>query len=186
MSALEEYRKWCSKHYRESVGFDLVDAAIDELEAANKAQVEKTIEARQETHLAIIRKREAEAEVAKYKWQLRTTIDDDGEDDDQRRQQWVRRELADLDRRWEARGCSTGAATCGPILTMRDLTLDQVREAGRFAWHDIDMMRGWCLFVSGVGFIVWNWEAYNYEAMDDSPNDDEWRHIPGCDCEFCK
>lgn len=33
MSAMDEYREWCTKHYRESVGFDLADAAIAELEA---------------------------------------------------------------------------------------------------------------------------------------------------------
>jgi len=69
---------------------------------------------------------------------------------------------------------------------VNDLTLDQVRNAGRFAWHDTDMMRGWCFFVSGAGFIVWNWETYNYEALDAPPDDDEWHHIPGCGCEHCQ
>lgn len=33
MNAPEEYRKWCVNHVRESVGFNLADAAIAELEA---------------------------------------------------------------------------------------------------------------------------------------------------------
>lgn len=38
MSAVDEYRVWCQKHFRESPGFDLADAAITALEAelANK------------------------------------------------------------------------------------------------------------------------------------------------------
>ncbi len=67
----------------------------------------------------------------------------------------------------------------------RTLTLEQVKKAGRFAWHD-----GGYLWVPGSGFAVvvaelpmsvtavdWTWKQV--------PFADGWHHLPGCTCEFC-
>ena len=83
---------------------------------------------------------------------------------------------------------------------MPDLTLDQVREAERFAWHPSGQ-----IFVSGadgirdlmlsavvdveesggtfVGFRV------TIESLQPAPLPRSvcgWHHVPDCDCEFCR
>ena len=65
MSAVGEYRAFRRRDYHDYEAFMRsclvkAEAAIAELEAENKAQVEKTIASRQETHLEIIKRRQAE------------------------------------------------------------------------------------------------------------------------------
>jgi len=60
------------------------------------------------------------------------------------------------------------------------LTLDQVRRAGRFAFHQ----DGHFVVVPPFGACLRYWqpgETYLYE--DDLS--DGWHHLPDCDCEFC-
>jgi hypothetical protein len=85
---------------------------------------------------------------------------------------------------------------------MKTLTLDQVKQAGRFAWREDDL-----LIYTGSRFIelsvainggqtppdeghvtIWlvhccEWRAYPSPAIDDRGH---WYHEDGCDCEFCQ
>ncbi len=72
------------------------------------------------------------------------------------------------------------------------LTLEQVKQAGRFAWHERSEA-----FVPGHGVIWfdWHWEGYGSNEVavmhveDDwlptATHDDGWHHLSSCDCEFC-
>jgi hypothetical protein len=76
---------------------------------------------------------------------------------------------------------------------MPDLTLDQVREAGRFAKHDdgyeyhpdnVDGFWGpWVEFINDgdAGDPVWDECSASEEDMPLTG----WHHPTGCDCEFC-
>ena len=73
---------------------------------------------------------------------------------------------------------------------MPDLTLEQVREAGRFAWceewesyHDLPLfIPEYGLFLAGTDWTG-NWERGHAEP--DSFPATEWHHLPGCTCEYC-
>ena len=68
---------------------------------------------------------------------------------------------------------------------MPDLTLDQVREAGRFAFREYG------IFVPGSGFYCAG-GSYDGDLTpenvypDDRPWADGWHHLPGCDCPYCE
>ena len=69
---------------------------------------------------------------------------------------------------------------------MPDLTLDQVREAVRFAWHmdpGDDFDGG--MFADGV-FVWANADTGNPPHSYDPPEYWTWHHLAGCDCEFCR
>jgi len=80
---------------------------------------------------------------------------------------------------------------------MSDLTLEQVKKAGRFAW-ETSYTNGLSVFVPGIGFA---WIQHDADDADpetgivntgadmlhppiDEP--DGWHHLPSCDCEFCR
>ncbi|MFA6358857.1 MAG: hypothetical protein WCY09_09405 [Candidatus Omnitrophota bacterium] len=80
---------------------------------------------------------------------------------------------------------------------MPDLTLEQVRKAGRFAWLDEPQADGgmWFagfLFVGGQVFMA-NTNGGRFDSHDAPPSVDHdgyehnyvWHHLPGCDCEYC-
>jgi len=75
---------------------------------------------------------------------------------------------------------------------MPDLTLEQVRDAGRFAWHPREY-----LFVPGIGVLSISDEyscdeQQGWESIEVNPTAflrswaTGWHHIPGCHCEYCK
>lgn len=74
---------------------------------------------------------------------------------------------------------------------MRDLSLAQVREAGRFAWRDGFLLPPLLLlFVPGDGLV--SAEAVGTDfvvasiiATHHTPAEG-WHHIPGCDCPYCQ
>jgi hypothetical protein len=92
---------------------------------------------------------------------------------------------------------------------VRTLTLEQVREAGLFAWRPEPNVLGADVFVPDVGVILFgkatagidrgryytsgtdlHAQASPHEvdpraARTDNPFMDGWHHLPGCDCEFC-
>ena len=72
------------------------------------------------------------------------------------------------------------------------LTLEQVREAGRFAYHveddGVGLFDG---YIWADGRLCWCSEEYGeFEVITrpdrevDDPRDG-WRHLPGCECRFC-
>lgn len=71
------------------------------------------------------------------------------------------------------------------------LTFEQVKEAGRFAYQLTggDEVPIWNPYASELAEIV-PWEGYgsygahSYFGTDDAA--DNWHHLPGCDCRFCK
>jgi hypothetical protein len=73
--------------------------------------------------------------------------------------------------------------------TVRDLTLAQVKQAGRFAvefdWQGYSSG----VFVPGVGIVMIDGpETSPIIVTDEFPWRNSrlrWRHIFGCDCEFC-
>lgn len=93
---------------------------------------------------------------------------------------------------------------------MKTLTLEQVREAGRFAWHDLGFLwlPGYPSDADDTSFSMWLpdisttvqpdrdggaglWEVdTGFSDMIPIPNDDvddyAWHHLPDCDCEFCR
>ena len=83
---------------------------------------------------------------------------------------------------------------------MSDLTLEQVKKAGRFAWHE---SAGQALIFTNGQFLRFH-EVYGRtkrpcdDLLEFWPNDKValrpedsgqtrygWHHLPGCDCEFC-
>ena len=66
------------------------------------------------------------------------------------------------------------------------LTLEQVKQAARFAWHESGSM-----WVAGMGFALgtedrpWFVKRVDW-TWDSCPFDDGWHHLLGCDCEFCR
>jgi hypothetical protein len=62
---------------------------------------------------------------------------------------------------------------------MNGLTLEQVRRAGRFAWHGDHGL--WTL--DGVT-VRRRGIPYGGE-IPEGPPVDGWCHVPSCDCEFC-
>ena len=70
---------------------------------------------------------------------------------------------------------------------MPDLTLDQVREAGRFAWHgstiDPDGHFDGDLWADGVYVRTVYREVYR--GIGEPTFKTGWHHLPGCDCELC-
>ena len=73
---------------------------------------------------------------------------------------------------------------------MKSLTLEQVKQAGRFAWSD----RARLLFVSPTGLIAGN-GSFDYDDAEfhratywtsrEPLIATGWQHLPGCDCQFC-
>jgi hypothetical protein len=70
------------------------------------------------------------------------------------------------------------------------LTLEQVKQAGQFAWHDI----GYVCFRSSDDGDVWlpivDLDGFVWDYLCVDPEDLEllqngWHHSPGCDCESC-
>lgn len=71
---------------------------------------------------------------------------------------------------------------------MRDLTLDQVREADRLAIGAVDDCNGYVYVPGGqmVWFRLWNLDNELESAADNGAGaEDRWFHVKGCDCEFC-
>ena len=80
---------------------------------------------------------------------------------------------------------------------MKALTLEEVKQAGRFAWHH----EGW-LFADGevITLLLASQDsplpsltiAYAAVAAEgkgphgSSPKSGGWHHLGDCDCEFCK
>jgi hypothetical protein len=75
---------------------------------------------------------------------------------------------------------------------MTDLTIEQVRGAGRFAWH----AHG---FVFAYGRVIFMWAKKNhvnnvprFKAAEGAENQDSglftkgWHHEDGCDCPYCR
>ena len=74
---------------------------------------------------------------------------------------------------------------------IKTLTLDQVKAAGRFAW----LPNSSWLWIPSVGVVMMDFcEAWlnkvawfgGAEVIDNPHPHTGWRHLPGCDCEFCK
>jgi hypothetical protein len=69
-------------------------------------------------------------------------------------------------------------------------TLEQVKQAGLFAWTSQDV------FVPGCGFLdIELRESYGYgetlcflDRFEPTPypSPDGWHHLPDCDCELCR
>lgn len=87
---------------------------------------------------------------------------------------------------------------------MRPLTLEQVKQAGRFAWQDVGAATPFynpytgelCEF-SSDGIVPYgevsglHAEPYTVRAAPQwgtfpASSDTGWYHLPGCDCEFCQ
>jgi len=87
---------------------------------------------------------------------------------------------------------------------MPDLTLEQVREAGRFAFLHWGAVWGRTVYVPGVGVVDVGLEdgadgCIRVRMSDDPPKPEGgpdnlgnpnlvlylWHHLPGCTCEFC-
>ena len=89
-----------------------------------------------------------------------------------------------------------------------DLTLEQVKKAGRFAWHGGGPASN-LMFVPTIGFVVLDIEADAFfttcsecaHSLDLTAELENcvaidwqdafypkggWHHLPGCDCEFCR
>lgn len=65
-----------------------------------------------------------------------------------------------------------------------DLTLEQVREAGRSAFIGGGERPEWW-FVPSDDFVrIRDGKYGKHVAFEDAPSDG-WHHISGCDCEFC-
>jgi len=71
---------------------------------------------------------------------------------------------------------------------MPDLTLEQVKKAGRFAYAHVP----WRTYhwrpdgsLTFFGFMV-DAATVTANIVDDTAPHTGWRHLPGCDCEFCK
>ena len=68
---------------------------------------------------------------------------------------------------------------------MPDMTLDQVREAGRAAFIGGGKQPEWW-FVPPDDFVRFRFVKYGrHVAFKDAPTEG-WHHIRGCDCELCR
>lgn len=72
---------------------------------------------------------------------------------------------------------------------MRDLTLDEVKEANRNAWCEVDRwyfkVAVWDGDIAMVVYRPLTADADRYPDGRDLPTHG-WRHEDGCDCEFCR
>jgi hypothetical protein len=72
---------------------------------------------------------------------------------------------------------------------MRDLTLDQVQEAGRFAFNEVRGHGGyradWTRRENGELEVEVIGNNASVNGMPRVPIGG-WHHIPGCDCKYCK
>jgi len=63
---------------------------------------------------------------------------------------------------------------------MTDLTLEQVREAGRTAYRISYNVECWPAATKVVDDLMALPASWFQETFDG-----HWHHLPGCDCEFC-
>ena len=70
---------------------------------------------------------------------------------------------------------------------MGDLTLEQVRAAGRFAWH-----QGGYVYMPATGFFIlvpsehYRGDIKEVKLANLIPSSPPWHHLPGCGCDFCR
>jgi hypothetical protein len=75
-------------------------------------------------------------------------------------------------------------------MAMKSLTLDQVKQAGRFAWRVTATQREMQVFWPRSDFLGPHVTAMDGESpyvfRQLAPTQTGWHHLPGCDCEFCR
>lgn len=71
-------------------------------------------------------------------------------------------------------------------MTVFTLTLDQVREMGRFAYVRLEEPAVWWVYTSETD-LLYMLEAFKSAARgaDGAAPNEGWRHLEDCDCAIC-